>query len=57
MSEHKNKVRLDFSGRVIQVAGYLFIALFALSCLIPFIMMLAASFENERTLALEGYYL
>lgn len=57
MSEHKNKIKLDFSGRVIQVAGYLFIALFALSCLIPFIMMLAASFENERTLALEGYYL
>lgn len=52
-----NKIKTDFSGRVIQILGYIFISLFALSCLIPFIMMVAASFENEKTLVLEGYSL
>ena len=57
MKSKSNKIKRDFSGRVIQVTGYIFIAVFALSCLIPFIMMLSASFEEEKTLALEGYYL
>ena len=51
------KVKTDLSGRVIRTVGYLFISLFALSCLVPFIMMAAASFETERVLVLEGYNL
>lgn len=57
MDNKKNKIKTDFSGRVIQIVGYIFITLFALSCLIPFIMMVAASFEDEKTLVLEGYRL
>lgn len=55
--KNNNKIKTDTSGRVIQIFGYVFISLFALACLIPFIMMVAASFEDEKTLVLEGYSL
>ncbi|MBP5198757.1 MAG: carbohydrate ABC transporter permease [Lachnospiraceae bacterium] len=45
----------DTSGKVITVVGYVFITFFAISCLLPFIMMTAASFEDERTLVTQGY--
>lgn len=54
---NKEKINNDFSGRLIRTIGYIFITLFALSCLIPFIFMLSASFENEKVLVMEGYSL
>lgn len=51
------KVKLDTSGKVIQIIAYVFISIFALSCLLPFIMMTMASFEDEKTLVTEGYRL
>ncbi|MDD3277837.1 MAG: carbohydrate ABC transporter permease [Lachnospiraceae bacterium] len=57
MKNNKNKIKTDFSGRAIQICGYIFITLFAILCLIPFIMMLSASFEDEKTLVLNGYNL
>ncbi|MDR1689402.1 MAG: carbohydrate ABC transporter permease [Clostridiales bacterium] len=51
------KTKEDLSGRIIHVVGYVFISLFAVSCLLPFIMMAAASFEEEKTLVLQGYSL
>ncbi|MDF2543270.1 MAG: binding-protein-dependent transport system inner rane component [Herbinix sp.] len=53
----KNKKKDDFSGRVIRLIGYFFIALLAISCLLPFIIMVSASFESEKVLVLEGYHL
>jgi putative aldouronate transport system permease protein len=50
-------MKMDVSGRVILVTGYAFITLFSISCLLPFIMMVAASFESEQTLVLQGYNL
>ncbi|MDF2908095.1 MAG: binding-protein-dependent transport system inner rane component [Herbinix sp.] len=53
----KNKKKDDLSGRVIRIIGYLFISFLALSCLLPFIIMVSASFENEKVLVQEGYHL
>lgn len=53
----KRRVKSDLSGRVIRIIGYVFISLLALSCLLPFIIMVSASFETEKTLVLQGYSL
>jgi putative aldouronate transport system permease protein len=53
----KSRVKSDLSGRVIRIIGYVFISLLALSCLLPFIIMVSASFETEKTLVLQGYSL
>ncbi|WMJ85362.1 carbohydrate ABC transporter permease [Anaerocolumna sp. MB42-C2] len=53
----KNKKKEDLSGRIIRVIGYIFIGILALACLLPFLIMVSASFENEKTLVLEGYSL
>jgi putative aldouronate transport system permease protein len=51
------KTKEDLSGKIIHAVGYVFITLFSVSCLLPFIMMAAASFEEEQTLVLQGYNL
>ncbi|MDF2538974.1 MAG: binding-protein-dependent transport system inner rane component [Herbinix sp.] len=51
------KIKEDLSGRMIRIAGYLFISFLALSCLLPFLIMVASSFETEKVLVLEGYHL
>ncbi|WP_331487801.1 carbohydrate ABC transporter permease [Anaerocolumna sp. AGMB13025] len=51
------KMKDDLSGRVIRIIGYLFIGFLALACLLPFLIMVSASFEDEKTLVLEGYSL
>lgn len=53
----KKKVKDDLSGRIIRVIGYLFIGFLALACLLPFLIMVSASFEDEKTLVLQGYSL
>lgn len=51
------KMKDDLSGRVIRIIGYLFIGFLALACLLPFLIMVSASFEDEKTLVLQGYSL
>jgi putative aldouronate transport system permease protein len=53
----KKKVKDDLSGRIIRVIGYIFIGFLALACLLPFLIMVSASFEDEKTLVLQGYSL
>ena len=53
----KKKVKDDLSGRIIRVTGYIFIGFLALACLLPFLIMVSASFEDEKTLVLQGYSL
>lgn len=50
-------VKQDFSGKVIRSVGYALISLFSIVCLIPFIMMLAASFSSEKAIVRYGYSL
>ncbi len=55
---YKNKKKKDdLSGRVIRIIGYIFTGFLALACLLPFLIMVSASFEDEKTLVLEGYSL
>lgn len=56
-SRRGRKPKGDLSERLIHIIGYIFITLFSVSCLLPFIMMAAASFESEQTLVLQGYSL
>lgn len=53
----KNKKKGDLSGRIIRIIGYLFISFLAISCLLPFLIMVSASFENEKVLVTQGYHL
>lgn len=53
----KSKKKDDLSGRIIRTIGYVFISFLALSCLLPFVIMVSASFENEKILVREGYHL
>ena len=46
----KKSGRKKISG--VNVVGYLFCGLIALVCLIPFIMVLAASFTSEEAISL-----
>ena len=51
------KIRRPASDRVLTVICYLIAILFAVCCLIPFIMALSASFTNEVALARYGFQL
>lgn len=53
----KYKKKGDLSGRIIRIIGYLFISFLAISCLLPFLIMVSASFENEKVLVTQGYHL
>ncbi|ETT41469.1 MULTISPECIES: carbohydrate ABC transporter permease [unclassified Paenibacillus] len=45
----------DTSGLVVQWIGYLFIGLFALCCLLPFLLVLGTSFTSESAIKLSGF--
>lgn len=50
-----NKVKTSFSDQVLNLVFYLFIALFAVLCLIPFLVVLGSSFTSEIALMKYGY--
>ncbi|MEK3792112.1 carbohydrate ABC transporter permease [Paenibacillus sp. FSL R7-0204] len=47
--------KTDVSGLVVQWIGYLFIGLFALCCLLPFLLVLGTSFTSESAIKLSGF--
>jgi putative aldouronate transport system permease protein len=47
----------DFSSVAIRAFGYFFIGLFALFCLLPFLLVLGTSFTAEKSITLHGYNL
>lgn len=49
------KVRESKGDRALNTAFYLFITLFSVFCLIPFLVVLGSSFTDEVTLVKEGY--
>ncbi len=55
MREQSKLIHQDFSGRLIRAAGYILITLFSAACLIPFIMMISASFSTEKEIILHGF--
>jgi multiple sugar transport system permease protein/putative aldouronate transport system permease protein len=48
-------IRFGRSDRVLQGVSYLVVTLFALFCLLPFVMMLSASFSSEAAIRRSGF--
>ncbi len=52
---HKKKIRMTGDRIAVNIFGYLFIGLFALICLLPFYLILIASFTPENDMIRNGY--
>lgn len=48
------KIKSEASGKVLTVVSYVFITLFALVCLLPFVMVISASFSSEGAILEQG---
>ncbi|TLS53836.1 carbohydrate ABC transporter permease [Paenibacillus antri] len=48
-------IRTDLSGLVVKIVGYLFIGLFSLCCLLPFLLVLGTSFTSESAIKKFGF--
>ena len=51
----KKHIKMTESDRVMNAGFYLFITLFSIICLIPFLLVLGSSFTAERALTQNGY--
>ena len=51
------RVRTDFSTVVFKVIAIVFVSVFSLFCIYPFIIMVTGSFTSEQTIIEEGYRL
>ncbi len=51
------KVKLGKSDIVIRGAGYILITIYALACIIPFLLIIGTSFTNEAIIHAEGVQL
>lgn len=59
MSREKETSRknIDISTVIVRMIGYSFIGVFAISCLLPFILILATSFSSETSIMEHGFQL
>ncbi|WP_233531399.1 carbohydrate ABC transporter permease [Paenibacillus alkalitolerans] len=55
MEQSSRSIRTDLSGIIIKVFGYVFISLFALFCLLPFLLVLGTSFTSETAIKKFGF--
>lgn len=56
-SESKHHIKRSAGDKVMNICFILFISLFSLACLFPFLLVLSSSLADEVTLAKEGYKL
>lgn len=54
-SENNRVIRADASEVAVRTFGYIFIGLFALSCLLPFLMVIGTSFTSEGVIKKFGF--
>ena len=54
MMDSVSKVKLTASDYVIRGIGYVFIGLFAIMCILPFLIILGTSFETEDNIITYG---
>lgn len=52
---HKNKIKLDKSDILVRGFAYIFIAVFSVICLFPFILMISTSFSTESLVTKTGF--
>jgi len=57
MNERHTKIRSDTSAKVIKTISVIFITVFSISCLIPFIVLLLASITDQNYIYAHGYTL
>ncbi len=57
MAESGAKVKLGTSDKVIRGFGYVFITLYSLCCIIPFLIIISSSFTSESVIRAEGVQL
>ena len=50
-----NKIQKSTGEKVSQFFIYFFITLFALACVVPFILVLIVSFSEEKSITINGY--
>jgi len=55
LERSSGSIRTDVSGTVIKIFGYAFISLFALCCLLPFLLVLGTSFTSEMSIKKYGF--
>lgn len=55
--KNSNKIKKSTDDKIMTGITYLVLILFCLFCLIPFVMVIATSFETETTILREGYKL
>lgn len=48
------KIKKDSVSRVVSILSYIIVSIFAVLCLLPFIMMVSASFSDENTIMSQG---
>ena len=54
MMDSGAKVKIGTSDRIIRGFGYVFMTIYAVCCLIPFIIIVSTSFTSETTIRAEG---
>ena len=55
--EKGSTVRIGTSDKVIRGFGYVFVTIYAVCCIIPFLIIISTSFTSEATIRLEGVQL
>ncbi|HJC24174.1 MAG TPA: carbohydrate ABC transporter permease [Candidatus Eisenbergiella merdavium] len=53
----KNKIKMTPGDRVLNLSFYLFITIFSVICLIPFVLVVSSSLTQEQALTANGYRL
>lgn len=53
--KNRNKIKLDPGTRALRIISYVFVSIWALICLLPFILVISASFSTESIVAKEGF--
>lgn len=51
------KMRINKSTIVFNTAGYIFLSVFSLFCLLPFLLIISGSFTSEASIHIDGYRL
>ncbi|MDD4849148.1 MAG: carbohydrate ABC transporter permease [Gemmiger sp.] len=55
--KHPNRIRASNSMKLFQVLGYLFLLLIGFFCLVPFLLIVSASFSSETAITRNGFSL
>ena len=56
-SRRKNHIKQDNSTAILRGCSYVFLGIFAALCLLPFLLMVSASFTSERAIMTNGFSL